>query len=102
MNCVLALKSYNEWKQAGGNGSWKFSGNVRTTTTGKQFVRKNSEPFMSSQSRSMSMNEKSQNGVPSETDSNRTVSAVDFKKAFSHLYFSTCELFFSLFFTFAD
>lgn len=74
MNCVLALKSYSEWKQDGGKGIWKFGGNVKTTTLGKQLVRKNPEPFTSSLSRSMSMSEKSQNGVSSETNSNRTVS----------------------------
>ncbi|XP_041999185.1 kinesin-like protein KIN-14I isoform X2 [Salvia splendens] len=63
VNCVLALKSYYEWKQSGGNGIWKFGGNVKPTTSGKQFVRKNSEPFMSSLSRSSSASEKSLNGV---------------------------------------
>ncbi|XP_047978248.1 kinesin-like protein KIN-14I [Salvia hispanica] len=27
VNCIVALKSYHEWKQAGANGIWKFSGN---------------------------------------------------------------------------
>ncbi|KAL0420077.1 UNVERIFIED_CONTAM: Kinesin-like protein KIN-14I [Sesamum radiatum] len=72
VNCVLALKSYNEWKQTGGNGVWKFGGNVKTTTSGKQFVRKNSEPFTSSLSRTMSSNEKSLNGVCIDKDANRT------------------------------
>ncbi|KAG6437460.1 hypothetical protein SASPL_102377 [Salvia splendens] len=27
VNCIVALKSYHEWKQAGANGVWKFSGN---------------------------------------------------------------------------
>ncbi|XP_019158557.1 PREDICTED: kinesin-like protein KIN-14I [Ipomoea nil] len=68
VNCVLALKSYCEWKQAGGNGSWKlqasgsgswkFSGNVKPTSCGKQFVLRNSEPFMNSFSRSASIVEK--------------------------------------------
>lgn len=71
MNCILALKSYSEWKQSGGNGSWKFGGNVRTSSnSGKQFARKNSEPFTGSISRS----EKSQNGACNEQDSYRTVS----------------------------
>ncbi|KAK6129444.1 hypothetical protein DH2020_036820 [Rehmannia glutinosa] len=73
VNCVLALKSYSEWKQAGGNGVWKFGGNVKTTTSGKQFLRKNSEPFTSSLSRTTSLNEKSQNGACMETDLNRMV-----------------------------
>lgn len=75
MNSVLALKSYSEWKQTGGNGVWKFGGNVRTSASGKQFARKTSEPFSSSLSRSTSINEKSQNGKCNEADSNRTVSS---------------------------
>ncbi|XP_020550484.1 kinesin-like protein KIN-14I isoform X2 [Sesamum indicum] len=71
VNCVLAVKSYNEWKQTGGNGVWKFGGNVKTSPGGKQFVRKNSEPFTGSLSRSMSINEKSQNGISTDTDFNR-------------------------------
>ncbi|MBA0639928.1 hypothetical protein Goklo_022922 [Gossypium klotzschianum] len=40
VNCVLALKSYNEWKLSGGNGVWKFGGNLKpaTTTLGKSFA----------------------------------------------------------------
>ncbi|KAL0418862.1 UNVERIFIED_CONTAM: Kinesin-like protein KIN-14I [Sesamum radiatum] len=75
VNCVLALKSYNEWKTTGGNGVWKFGGNVKTSPAGKQFVRKNSEPFTGSLSRSMSINERSQNGISADTDFNRTVSS---------------------------
>ncbi|KAL0391136.1 UNVERIFIED_CONTAM: Kinesin-like protein KIN-14I [Sesamum calycinum] len=75
VNCVLALKSYNEWKQTGGNGVWKFGGNVKTSPAGKQFVRKNSEPFTGSLSRSMSINERSQNGISADTDFNRTSSS---------------------------
>ncbi|KAL0370640.1 UNVERIFIED_CONTAM: Kinesin-like protein KIN-14I [Sesamum angustifolium] len=75
VNCVLALKSYSEWKQTGGNGVWKFGGNVKTSPAGKQFVRKNSEPFTGSLSRSMSVNERSQNGISADTDFNRTVSS---------------------------
>ncbi|KAL3538236.1 hypothetical protein ACH5RR_001602 [Cinchona calisaya] len=58
VNCVLALKSYSDWKQGGGNGLWKF-GNVKATPFGKQFVLKNSELFMNSVSRTSSMGEKS-------------------------------------------
>ncbi|GMP40053.1 hypothetical protein CsSME_00010647 [Camellia sinensis var. sinensis] len=46
VNCVLALKSYHEWKQGGGNGMWKFGGNLKSS--GKHFVRKTSEPILSS------------------------------------------------------
>ncbi|PSS28845.1 Kinesin-like protein [Actinidia chinensis var. chinensis] len=48
VNCVLALKSYDDWKRGGGNGLWKFGGNLKPITFGKYFVRKNSEPFISS------------------------------------------------------
>ncbi|KAL3515990.1 hypothetical protein ACH5RR_022892 [Cinchona calisaya] len=53
VNCVLALKSYSDWKQGGENGAWKF-GNVKAAPSGKQFVLKNSEPFMNSVSRTSS------------------------------------------------
>lgn len=46
--CALALKSYCDWKQNGGNGLWKFGGNVKFTTSRRQIVWKNSEPFMTS------------------------------------------------------
>lgn len=75
MNSVLALKSYAEWKQSGGHGVWKFGGNVKPTVPVKpQFVRKNSEPFMNSLSRSSSMNEKSFNVT--ELDPNRMVGSL--------------------------
>ncbi|OMO63912.1 hypothetical protein CCACVL1_22188 [Corchorus capsularis] len=77
VNCVLALKSYSEWKLAGGNGVWKFGGNVKpaTTTLGKAFVRKNSEPFMNSLQRTSSMNEKLLNGHSQEVDPNKMASS---------------------------
>ncbi|KAL3648079.1 Kinesin-like protein KIN-14I [Castilleja foliolosa] len=75
VNCVLALKSYYEWKQAGRNGVWKFGGNVKPTTSGKQFVRKNSEPFMGSLSRTVSANEKSLNSVCLDKHINSTPSS---------------------------
>lgn len=70
VNSVLALKSYSDWKQTDGNGVWKFGGNIKPTTSGKQFVRKNSEPFMGSLSRNLSMGEKSLNALTPESDSN--------------------------------
>ncbi|KAA3458891.1 kinesin-4 isoform X2 [Gossypium australe] len=75
VNCVLALKSYNEWKLSGGNGVWKFGGNLKpaTTTLGKSFVRKNSEPFTNSLQRTSSMNEKLFNGHSNEIDPNKMV-----------------------------
>lgn len=50
VNSVLALKSYGD-KQAGKNGFPKYGGNVKS---GKCFVRRNSELFTNSLSRSQS------------------------------------------------
>lgn len=71
VNCVLALKSFADWKQAGGNGVWKFGGNVKPAMSCKSFVRKNSEPFSNSLSRNPSMNEKSLHALTSGIDSNK-------------------------------
>lgn len=71
VNCVMALKSYSEWKQTGGNGAWKFGGNVKPTVSAKSFVRKNTEPFMNSLSRNSSMSEKSLNAISCDLDSNK-------------------------------
>ncbi|KAL9248982.1 Kinesin-like protein [Drosera capensis] len=68
VNCVLALKSYNEWKQAGGSGSWKYGGNVKPMSTGKPFVPKNSEPSINSISRTSSASEKSLEPLAAEGD----------------------------------
>ncbi|XP_051132014.1 kinesin-like protein KIN-14I isoform X3 [Andrographis paniculata] len=57
VNCILALESYNERKQVGGDGAWKSVGNAKTTAAGKQLLRKNSEPFASSLPRSVSMHD---------------------------------------------
>ncbi|KAH0766718.1 hypothetical protein KY285_002589 [Solanum tuberosum] len=59
ISCVLALKSYSEWKHGGGSGSWKYSGNSKPSSAGKQFVRRNSEPFMNLISRTSSIINKS-------------------------------------------
>ncbi|EOA29308.1 hypothetical protein CARUB_v10025588mg [Capsella rubella] len=73
VNCVLAIKSYDEWKQSGGIGVWKFGGNIKPPALGKSsFVRKNSEPFMNSLSRTSSINNEK---CPSETDSNKLSSS---------------------------
>ncbi|KAH9730626.1 kinesin-like protein KIN-14I [Citrus sinensis] len=78
VNCVLALKSYGEWKQTGGNGVWKFGGTIKSTSLGtKSFIRKNSEPFMNSLSRTSSINEKSLNSH-SDLDSNKMSSSGSF------------------------
>ncbi|XP_058076786.1 kinesin-like protein KIN-14F [Magnolia sinica] len=62
VNCVLALKSYSDWKQTGGNGSWKYGGTSKPTTSVKCFLRKNAEPFVNPLSRTSSMNEKNLSG----------------------------------------
>ncbi|KAF5746715.1 kinesin-4-like [Tripterygium wilfordii] len=71
VNCVLALKSYSDWKQSGCIGSWKFAGNSKPPTSNgsRQFVRKNSEPFMNSISRTMLLGEKSIDSLSSEQPS---------------------------------
>ncbi|KAL1549765.1 kinesin-like protein KIN-14G [Salvia divinorum] len=60
VNCVLALKSYYEWKEGGGKGVWKFSGTWKPHSACKQFVRKSSDLFVNSLSRNSSIVE--QNG----------------------------------------
>ncbi|XP_044499804.1 kinesin-like protein KIN-14G [Mangifera indica] len=63
VNCVLALKSYDEWKQSGARGSWKYSGNFKPSSfTRKPFMRKNTEPFKNSFLTTSSTGEKSLNG----------------------------------------
>lgn len=78
MNTVLALKSYSDWKQTGGNGIWKFGGNIKPTTSAKSFVRKNSEPFTNSLSRPSSMSEKPLSAQASDLDSNKMVGKLNF------------------------
>ncbi|XP_051124636.1 kinesin-like protein KIN-14G [Andrographis paniculata] len=51
VNCVLALKSYHEWKKCGGNGPWKFDGE---SVEQNQAVGKNSDKVMGFMSRSSS------------------------------------------------
>ena len=69
MNCVLALKSYSEWKQGGGIGLWKFGGNLKPTSSGKHFMRKNSEPFMNFFTKNLS-SEKSLDSVEHDLGNN--------------------------------
>lgn len=66
VNCVLALKSYYNWKQGGGNGSWKYGGTCKPPVSGKQFARRNSEPFVNSFSRSSSISDRSLDGFSNE------------------------------------
>lgn len=55
----MALKSYSEWKEGGGKGVWKFSGTAKPHSANKYFLRKNSDLFVNSLSRSSSNAEKS-------------------------------------------
>lgn len=55
----MALKSYYEWKEGGGKGVWKFSGNWKPHSASKQFVRKSSDLFVNSLSRNSSTVENS-------------------------------------------
>ncbi|KAJ8547399.1 hypothetical protein K7X08_010985 [Anisodus acutangulus] len=73
VNCVLGLKSYSDWKKEGGTGVWKFGGNIKSNASVKQIVRKNSEPFTNSLSRSMY--EKPINGACIEAGKNNTSSS---------------------------
>ncbi|CAK8572757.1 unnamed protein product [Lathyrus sativus] len=75
VNSVLALKSYSEWKQTGANGVWKFGGTIKPASTAKSFVRKNSEPFTNSLSRTSSINEKSMTSLTSDVESNKMSSS---------------------------
>ncbi|XP_042056190.1 kinesin-like protein KIN-14I [Salvia splendens] len=53
VNCILALKSYHEWKQCGGIGVWKFSGNTRpcSAVSNPHQCRTNSDMFLNFLSR---------------------------------------------------
>ncbi|KAK6780821.1 hypothetical protein RDI58_023005 [Solanum bulbocastanum] len=73
VNCVLGLKSYSDWKQEGNTGVWKFGGNIKSNASVKQIVRKNSEPFTNSLSRSIY--EKPINGSCIEAETNKTSSS---------------------------
>jgi len=50
VDSVLALKSYYDWKVAGGIGTWKYISCAKPPT-GKTFFSKNSEPILGSISR---------------------------------------------------
>ncbi|KAG0500054.1 hypothetical protein HPP92_000126 [Vanilla planifolia] len=51
INCILALKSYSEWKRFGRTGSWKFGANIKPFISGRSFVRKVLDPFSNSLAR---------------------------------------------------
>lgn len=50
VNCILALKSYSDWKQTGGNGFWKYGGNLKPPIVAKPPIKpgRNSDPFTQS------------------------------------------------------
>lgn len=54
MDCVLAIKAYSEWKEGGKIGSWKPGGNMKPLVSGRPFLRKNSEKFVFSLTRTTS------------------------------------------------
>ncbi|CAJ1976096.1 unnamed protein product [Sphenostylis stenocarpa] len=59
VNCVLALKSYSEWKLGGKNGSWKYGGSPKPPTNAKPpILRRHSEPFMRSLSKGITLGDK--------------------------------------------
>ncbi|KAI3985956.1 hypothetical protein MKX01_039038, partial [Papaver californicum] len=77
VNCVLALKSYNDWKQTGCNGAFKYGGNVKPNISTKSFMRKNSEPFTGgSLPRTQSMNEKNLDANNSSDMTNRPLNTL--------------------------
>ncbi|KAL5983620.1 hypothetical protein ACLOJK_017708 [Asimina triloba] len=80
VNCVLALKSYSDWKLTGGNGSWKYLGSLKSVGSAKNFVRKNTEPFGKPLSRAASLNDNLLDGLPVEQSSNE-----DFPQASSEM-----------------
>ncbi|XP_058738847.1 kinesin-like protein KIN-14I [Vicia villosa] len=80
VNCVLALKLYSEWKQNGANGAWKFGGNPKPTISAKSFVRKNSDPFTNSLSRTSSINEKTLATLNSDIESSKMSGSLSLSK----------------------
>ncbi|XP_024966001.1 kinesin-like protein KIN-14I, partial [Cynara cardunculus var. scolymus] len=54
VDCLLALKSFSDWKKLGGSGSRKFSGS-KSSPSAKSFNRRNSEPSMTPLSRTQSV-----------------------------------------------
>ncbi|KAJ4900651.1 Kinesin-4 [Raphanus sativus] len=74
VNCILALKSYSEWKLKGGTGPFRYGSNMKNNFgSRKPFLRKSSEPFMSSMSRTHPSND--QPDVGQEGDS-RSINAL--------------------------
>lgn len=71
----MALKSYSEWKEGGGNGVWKFGGTSKPHFVNKCFLRKNCDLFVNSLVRSSSNVEKSFDSFGDETVRKLTASS---------------------------
>lgn len=73
VNCVLALKSYSEWKMGGKIGSWKYGGNPKPPApSAKPIMWKSSEPFMRSLSRGFWLGDR--DGLPSDNSPSSVLS----------------------------
>jgi len=72
VECVLALKSYREWKQSGGSGTWRYILNSKPTTFGiaKQYKRKDSEVPVDAVTNSPSSTPSSEQPLLDQSDSN--------------------------------
>ncbi|KAL1195370.1 Kinesin-like protein KIN-14H [Cardamine amara subsp. amara] len=72
VECVLALKSYREWKQSGGSGSWRYIVNSKPTTFGiaKQYKRKDSEALVDAVTSSPSSTPSTEQPISDQSDSN--------------------------------
>ncbi|CAD5312179.1 unnamed protein product [Arabidopsis thaliana] len=83
VECVLALKSYREWKQSGGSGTWRYILNSKPTTFGiaKQYKRKDSEVPVDAVTNSPSSTPSSEQPLLDQSDSNTkndgTASSID-------------------------
>ncbi|KAJ6848553.1 kinesin-like protein KIN-14Q isoform X2 [Iris pallida] len=80
VDSVLALKDHSECKQMGR----KYGGILRSVGSGKHFIRKNSDAFMTSLSRSQSMNDKLQDGHSSEHNLSGDISSESTEMRTSH------------------
>nr|VDD08109.1 unnamed protein product [Brassica rapa] len=81
VECVLALKSYREWKQSGGSGTWRYIVTSKPTTFGiaKQYKRRDTEASVDAVTTSSPSNTPSseQPLFDSNTKNEGTVSSVD-------------------------
>ncbi|CAE5956948.1 unnamed protein product [Arabidopsis arenosa] len=72
VECLLALKSYREWKQSGGSGTWRYILNSKPTTFGiaKQYKRKDSEAHVDAVTSSPFSTQSSEQPLFDQCDSN--------------------------------